>query len=272
MATIEDVRKYWQEHPLLSYELDNPGSEKFFKNLDIAKKNDAEAFAMTYWAFDKFAGKRVLDVGCGPGWYTVNYTLGGADVYAVDLTPIAVEITKNHLKFRNVQAVVREGSAESLPFQDGMFDLVISSGVLHHTPDTFKAFEECYRVLKPGGESKITLYYKGFLHNKIIFFFTRLFMRLLSVKHPGADLAEQAKDIDDFIRQYDGADNPVGIGKNSKEWKVLLENAGFIVDGHELHFFPKRFLPLNKYMPLFIHRLLDKFWGTMIYFYLRKPL
>lgn len=266
MADIEDVRRYWNAHPLLSHELDEPGTPAFFAALDAIKRSDSERYALDYWAFDKYAGKRVLDVGCGPGWLTAQYANGGAIVEAVDLTPRAVEITRAHLALLGLKATVQAGNAEALPFADASFDLVISSGVLHHTPDTFKAFAECRRVLKPGGTAKITLYRKGIAHNRATFFLTRLLMRLAGMKHPGADLAREARDVDDFIRQYDGAGNPIGIAKSNAEWAAMLQRAGFDVERAEVHFFPRRFLPFARFVPDPVHRLLDRFLGTMVYF------
>ena len=49
--------------------------------------------------------------------------------------------------------------AENLEFENDTFDLVYSWGVLHHTPDTAKAFSECFRVLKPGGKLKVMIYH-----------------------------------------------------------------------------------------------------------------
>jgi SAM-dependent methyltransferase len=212
----------------------------------------------------------MLDVGCGPGWITVQYAQGGVDAYAVDLTPCAVELTKAFLKLRGLNATVTEGNAEQLQFVDDCFDLVVSSGVLHHTPDTSRAIRECCRVLKPGGRAKLTFYYKGILHSSLVFPFTRLAMRLARVKHPGADLARDAKDPDDFIRQYDGALNPVGIGYTIGEWKRLLRDGGFVIERHEIHFFPRRFIPFQQIIPRFVHRILDGMMGTMVYFDLRK--
>jgi len=48
---------------------------------------------------------------------------------------------------------------EALPFDDNSFDIVYSWGVLHHSPDTEKAIEEVYRVLRPGGRSCIMIYH-----------------------------------------------------------------------------------------------------------------
>jgi ubiquinone/menaquinone biosynthesis C-methylase UbiE len=50
--------------------------------------------------------------------------------------------------------------AENPPFDDDLFDAVYSWGVLHHSPDTQKAVNEVYRILKPGGLAKIMIYNK----------------------------------------------------------------------------------------------------------------
>jgi SAM-dependent methyltransferase len=182
-----------------------------------------------------------------------------------------VELTRAHLRSFGLTAEVRTANAESLPFGDDAFDLVASSGVLHHTPNTQMAFREAFRVLKANGVAKITLYRLGFLHSPLIFPLTRAVMRVLAVKHPGADMSRTAMDVQDFVRQYDGADNPVGIAKTNEDWGRNLSQVGFRVDGADNHFFPKRFLPLPSLIPVWAHRLLDLRLGTMVYFRLTKP-
>ena len=271
VATVNDVREYWEAHPLLSYELDEPGSPAFFDELDRIKRDDVETFAAGYWDFAAFRGRRVLDVGCGPGWLTVQYAAAGANVTAVDLTPRAVDLCRKYLEYRGLSAAVQPANAEQLPFPDDGFDLVAASGVLHHTPDVERAIRECCRVMRPGGTAKLTFYYKGVLHLPLVFPALRLAMRLAGVKHPGADLARTSSDVDDFIRRYDGEANPVGVGFTVNEWRRILQDAGFTVISHELHFFPRRFIPFSAVIPGFVHRLCDRWLGTMVYFELTKP-
>ncbi|GAF88071.1 unnamed protein product, partial [marine sediment metagenome] len=53
---------------------------------------------------------------------------------------------------------IKVADAENLPFPDNTFDLVYSWGVIHHSPDTIRAFEEILRVARPGGKIKIMIY------------------------------------------------------------------------------------------------------------------
>ena len=271
MTNLLEVRNYWQEHPLHSYELGELGTLEFFDNLHRIKSQDIEKFALPFLAFNSFAGKKVLDAGCGPGWFTVQYALGEAEVTAIDLTPRAVELTRRHLAFKRLTAEVREANVEKMPFEDETFDLIVSLGVLHHTPKTALAFHECFRVLKRDGTAKFALYHKGILHQPLIFKLMQRLMRLLGVRHPGADLSRTAGDVDEFIRQYDGIHNPVGIGKTTREWKKALQQAGFKIKRHELHYFPRRFIPCQRWIPDFIHKILDRMFGTLVYFDLVKP-
>ena len=267
---ITAVRDYWNANPLLGFEFDDIGSNRFFEYLDYVKRSDSDKFAFGYWQFDQFRGRRLLDIGCGPGWLAVQYALGGAEVTAVDLTAAAVDLTRRHAALRSIELEARVANAEELPFPDDYFDVVVSSGVLHHTPDTQTAFREALRVTKPGGNGKITLYRRGMLHSRAIFPMTKMVMRLAGVRHPGATSPRQADTVDEFIRRYDGQDNPVGIAKTDRDWVADLSAAGWEVGGREIHFFPRRFLPFQAWVPEILHALLDRMFGTMAYFDARK--
>jgi len=263
------VKGYWDTHYLYNRELADANPDELFVKIDAIKRNDAERFSISYWEFDRYRDKKVLDIGCGPGWYTVNYALQGAYTYACDLTHTAAMLTLQHLRYNKASAHICEGNAEALPFRDNVFDLVLASGVLHHTPDTLKACKEAYRVLKTGGKAKITLYRKSLLHQGWMFFCTRKAIKLLCREGIMKSLL-MAKNGDDFIRCYDGIENPVGVGKSKKAWAEVLREAGFFIYKAEVHYFPKRFFPYLERIPDFFHRFLDGAFGTLIYFELEK--
>ncbi len=100
-------------------------------------------------------GETVLDVGCGAGFdLIVASRLAGQDgkVCGIDLTPEMAEKAKNNLSQYGVRNYdVRVAGAESVPYPDSAFDVVISNGVLNLSPLKEKCFREIYRVLRPGG-------------------------------------------------------------------------------------------------------------------------
>jgi SAM-dependent methyltransferase len=212
----------------------------------------------------------VLDIGCGVGWYSIQYAKANAHVFAIDISSKTINIAKKIIEHLGLKINLSQGNAENIEYPDEYFDLIISNGVLHHTPNCKAAINETFRVLKPGGIAKLTFYRKGILHNPLCWPILRTIMYLLKVKHPGSDLALCSKNVDDFIRQYDGSSNPVGIGKKNMDWVKILEETGYNIKKIENHYFPKRFMPFNKYIPEFGHRILDKYFGTMVYFSLVK--
>lgn len=94
-----------------------------------------------------------LEIGAGTGYFGLNLAQAGLvhELTATDISPgmlgsLAESADELGL---DVHTVVTE--AESLPFEDGSFDLVFGHAVLHHIPDLARAFAEFRRVLRPGG-------------------------------------------------------------------------------------------------------------------------
>jgi SAM-dependent methyltransferase len=96
-------------------------------------------------------GNRVLDVASGTGNAAIPAAKTGADVVASDLTPELLEAGRSRAEAEGVELEWTEADAENLPFEDGSFDVVMSSiGVMfapHHQP----AAAEMVRVCRPGG-------------------------------------------------------------------------------------------------------------------------
>lgn len=265
---LDDVRAYWNSQPLMSLEISaEPGTRRFFEDHNRIRA-EAERFALCLWEFDRHEGEKVLDIGCGPGWLVRHFAQGNANVFGIDLTPKAVSIAQQGLELFRLKGTVVEGNAESLPFPDESFDFVTSAGVLHHTPDTEKAFREVFRVLKPGGRAVISLYYKHYLLHENVFPLLQSLLKILRVVVPGRPRLAAASSPEDFVRIYDGPANPIGKAYNAKE---CVELAGRLkLRSHEIHYFPERFFPLVSKGPIWLRRLLDKNFGTMIYLSLEK--
>lgn len=92
-----------------------------------------------------FAGRKVLDLGCGHGYDTLAMRDAGAEVTPLDMDMGKIVATGSPLD-GGVQ-----GDATRLPFPDATFDGVYCSNLLEHTPSTPPVFDEIERVLKPGG-------------------------------------------------------------------------------------------------------------------------
>ena len=100
-------------------------------------------------------GEAVLDIGCGASVDTLvaAITVGPeGKVVGIDLVPEMLERAKANLKKTSLKNVTfQEASAETLPFPDKSFDVVISNGVFNLIPDKAKALREVFRVLKSSG-------------------------------------------------------------------------------------------------------------------------
>lgn len=96
-------------------------------------------------------GMKVLDVACGTGVVAITAARMGAIVSAVDFTPQLLERARENTRLAQVEVDWHEGDAESLPFEDGRFDAVLSQFGHIFAPRPEVAVTEMLRVLRPGG-------------------------------------------------------------------------------------------------------------------------
>lgn len=89
---------------------------------------------------------KVLDAGCGTGFNLLHFEGKGNSVCGFDLAPEAVAAVRR----RGFHKVVRAAITE-IPYTTDTFDLAYSFDVIDEVPDSDRAIQELYRVLKPGG-------------------------------------------------------------------------------------------------------------------------
>jgi ubiquinone/menaquinone biosynthesis C-methylase UbiE len=97
----------------------------------------------------------VLEVGAGTGFFLINLALAGcldgAELEATDISQGMLDVCARNGAEHGLDIATTQGDAESLPYGDGSFDLVIGHAFIHHLPVPGAAIAEMFRVLKPGG-------------------------------------------------------------------------------------------------------------------------
>jgi len=96
-------------------------------------------------------GLRTLDIGCGGGYLAEEFAKLGCRVTGIDPSERSIEAARAHARATGLDIDYHSGSGESIPFEDGTFDLVYCCDVLEHVSDLEGVIAETSRVLKPGG-------------------------------------------------------------------------------------------------------------------------
>jgi ubiquinone/menaquinone biosynthesis C-methylase UbiE len=121
-------------------------------------------FIPEFVGFDAWAGKRVLEVGCGQGADLSQFALAGAYTCGCDLTHKHCRISRDFVGALGARASIAQADARALPYPSNAFDLVYAFGVLLLIDDLEAAVAELYRVLKPGGTVVTMFYNRQSLH------------------------------------------------------------------------------------------------------------
>jgi SAM-dependent methyltransferase len=162
-ATIEEVEAFWDRRPCnIRHSKLEVGSKEYFDEVQ-------ERLSFVYPAhsrfpqFERWAGKRVLEIGCGIGIDSVNFARAGADFTAIDLSGESLAIARKHFDVYGLKGHFHHYNAERLAdvVPTASFDLVYSFGVIHHTPNQRAIIEEVRKVIRPDGELRIMLYAKN---------------------------------------------------------------------------------------------------------------
>jgi ubiquinone/menaquinone biosynthesis C-methylase UbiE len=96
----------------------------------------------------------VAEIGCGPGRGTMYLTERALDVTALDISSTSLRLARK----RAPNASFVRATTMALPFHNECFDVVVSDGVIHHTPNARAAFSESVRALRHGGYLYLGIY------------------------------------------------------------------------------------------------------------------
>lgn len=94
---------------------------------------------------------KVLELGCGPGYFSKSLAQTKAQIVAIDISPDLINYAKKQTSESNIEFKVE--NAYELNYPDASFDTIVGNSVLHHL-EMDQAFAEMHRVLKPGSKMK----------------------------------------------------------------------------------------------------------------------
>ena len=230
--SIADVRKYWDDRPCNVRHSPKPvGSREYFDEVE-ARKYFVEPHIPAFAQFERWNGKRVLEVGCGIGTDSINFARAGAELTAVDLSGESLRIARQRATVMGVEDRIEfvEANAEELTsaVSDKQYDLIYSFGVIHHTPRPERALAEMRSLAGPGGTLKVMVYHRDSW--KVLWILV-------------AEGRGRFWNADALIAKYSEAQTgcPVTYSYSRREARELIEHNGFRVEEVSVdHVFPYR--------------------------------
>lgn len=162
---ITRVQDYWNRRPCnIRHSTAEVGTRQYFDEVE-ARKYFVEPHIPQFAEFDKWRGKKVLEIGCGIGTDTMNFARAGADVTAVDLSRKSLEVAQKRAEVFGLEDRIKfyEANAENLSsiIPPQKYDLVYSFGVIHHSPHPENIVEQIRQnFVHPGSTLKLMVYYR----------------------------------------------------------------------------------------------------------------
>lgn len=157
---MDAIRRFWNDRPCNIRHGTAPiGTREYFDQVE-QRKYYVEPHIPEFAEFEKWNGKKVLEIGSGIGTDTINFMRAGADLTSIDLSDESVALAQKRAEvfgFDPSRITVQNAEEFSFPVK---FDLVYSFGVIHHTPNPHAVIERAARHQDAGQELRIMLYSK----------------------------------------------------------------------------------------------------------------
>jgi SAM-dependent methyltransferase len=131
---------------------------RHFSHYRNDRSGDAQFLPTTGFSAEEIRSGLTLEIGCGYGRFIDVVQRSGGRIVGVDLSTHSIDLAQDFVGLRDDVFLV-QADLFALPFEPGTFRHVYSIGVLHHTPDTKRAFDAIVPYLSPGGRIAIWVYH-----------------------------------------------------------------------------------------------------------------
>ena len=266
---LEEVESYWSSNPCNSDLSTAVERRKYFDEI-AERRYTLEHHIPECARFTAFAGKKVLEVGCGVGTDGRSFARNGAIYTGINLDQGSTDLARESFEVHGLPGTLLKMNGEAMSFAPETFDHVYSMGVIHHSPHPEEILREVFRVLKPGGTITVMLYNRSSVNYYLEIMFLRKLFRffLLPSFGPGAlariiglDREKLEKHREILLREKmthdrwvsintDGPDCPLARVYSASEVRDLFTDAGFHVDRTYARFFHREHYGfLGRLMP-----------------------
>jgi 2-polyprenyl-3-methyl-5-hydroxy-6-metoxy-1,4-benzoquinol methylase len=134
---------------------------------------DFYPYLLEHVPVQRFAGKRVLEVGLGYGSLSQKIAEAGADYLGMDIAAGPANMARLRLRQLGLPGDAMQRSFLDNGLADASFDAVVAIGCFHHTGDVQRCFDETLRILKPGGTAHLMVYnrysHRRWVQNRDVF-------------------------------------------------------------------------------------------------------
>tara|TARA_R110000851_G_scaffold126496_2_gene257998 strand:+ start:78 stop:878 length:801 start_codon:yes stop_codon:yes gene_type:complete len=160
LKLMVEIEEYWDLRPCnVKHSLEKINTIDYYNQVE-EKRYFVEPHIPSFASFNSWEGKKVLEIGCGIGTDGVNFARGGAMYQGIELSNKSVLIAKERFnKLGLVGEFTHINAEEDLSLLgEGLYDMIYSFGVIHHSPNPSKIIHNAHKLLKEGGVLKIMLY------------------------------------------------------------------------------------------------------------------